>query len=418
MSDFYSLLEEKIEAIRADPNRSRQVVYDLARYALKNKIYGSSPLLTAAQVAQQMIALEAAIALVEAKTAGNDVTSQKKNDPPEIGEVSFSLPDEPAREVASDYDVIRPSGRRNARRDLVVLPPRNLRRDERFADETYTDRFHTPHDSRDLRVSPEAVAVIQMLVNERNSRSRRVLSWIDGLLRVGVIAAIAFAGYVVWSGKLTELLLPVVPAPVEVAKDPPPQPDPAPAEPAMLQPSVPVPTGYGVYAIHQDRLFSLNRAPATPVDPRARHLMQITEPSRSIFADGRLTFAIYRRDLATAAPVSVPVRIAARIAGTLRTGPGGTLVNVRPDVDTWLIYSAGYIFRTHPVPSNPEMILVRPDDPDLVLPPGRYVLLMNDEPYEFSVAGEVTDPRSCVEGFPTPHGPVFHVCKAENKSSG
>jgi hypothetical protein len=434
MADFYSLLEEKVTAIHADPSLSRQVVYDLARYALKNKIYGRNPLLTAAQVNQQMIALEAAIALVEAKLASSDespgnkdVIPRKKDaprkgvSPPEQEKSAIveevAEPEAVSAEAVPDFDVLHPTARRDAHRDLVVLPPRNVRRG-RFAHSDFDD-FEPSRDSRDLRITPEAVAVIQMLVNERNSRSRRVLSWLDGMLRVGVVAAIAFAGYVIWSGKLADFLpaTPPTPASTEIAKETPPAPA-SPAEPAMLQPSVPVPTAYGVYAIHEDRLLGLTRSTVTPVDPRAKHLLQITEPSRSVFADGRLSFAIYRRDLANAAPVSVPVRIAARISSMLRTGPGGTLVTVRPEVDTWLIYSAGYMFRTEPVSANPEMILVRPNDPDFVLPPGRYVLLMNDEPYEFSVAGEVTDPRSCVEGFPTPHGPVFHVCKADNKKSG
>ena len=447
MSDFYSLLEEKIAAIREDPNQSRQVVYDLARYALKNKIYGRDPTLTAAQVNQQMIALEAAIAVIEAKSADRivtlprkDVKKEEKKEPkkeakyvePKIESVSFAMPNEgdsePTRgsaeptpnfsEPAREDD--RPLERKNTRREIVVLPPRNLRRNERFPEEPFDDRYQA-NQGRDLRITPEAVALIQLLVNERNSRSRRVLSWMDGLLRVGVVAAILLGAYAVWSGKIHEYISPAAPPPVEIAKEtPPPPPQQQAAEPdePMLLPGVPMPSGYGVYAIHQDRLFGLSPATAKPVDPRARHLLQITDPSRSVFVDGRVSFAIYRRELANAAPVSIPIRIAAKIASMLRTGPGGTLSAVRPEVDTWLIYSAGYMFRTHPVPGKPEMVLVRPDDPDLVLPPGRYVLLMNDEPYEFSIAGEITDPRSCVEGFPTPHGPVFHVCKSEKKTSG
>lgn len=450
MADFYSLLEEKITAVHANPSLTRQVVYDLARYALKNKIYGRSPLLTAAQVSQQMVALEAAIALIEAKIATadeasasaqdiappkKDATPQKRDFSPPRKDIGTSrletppikepikekvaVPEERPPEAIAAADTGASSKERDPHQDLVVLPPRRVRYDP-FAPTDY-DEFEPSRGSRDLRITPEAIAVIQMLVNERNSRSRRVLSWLDGTLRVAVVAAVAVAGYALWSGRIADFIPAAQtssPAPTEIAKHTPPPPPPPPPEPAMLLPSVPVPTAYGVYAIHDDRLFGLTRSTATPVDPRAKHLLQITEPSRSIFGDGRLSFAIYRRDLANAAPVSVPVRIAARISSMLRTGPGGTLVSVRPDVDTWLIYSAGYMFRTEPVPANPEMILVRPDNPDLVLPAGRYVLLMNDEPYEFSVAGDVSDPRSCVEGFPTPHGPVFHVCKADSKKSG
>lgn len=419
MTDFYSLLEKKIDAIRGDPDQSRQLVYDLARYALKNKIYARDPNLTATQVNEQMIALEMAIALVEAR-ATNQFAGPHKGSKLN-GESDSTPPHEEARPADNqEYDIIRPSARRSAeRRALVVLPPRNLRRDDRFAAGEYEEDYRVTHSGRELRIAPETVALIQLLANERKSKSRRVLSWLDGMFRIAVVAVIGLGGYAVWSGRISEFTALVAPtvvseAPVaETVVPPPPAPPPA---PPMLLPSVPMPKVYGVYAIHNDRLVGLEQVSTTPVDPRTRNLLQITEPSRTIFDDGRLAFTVYRRDLVASAPVTVPIRIAARIASTMRYGPGGTLVNVRPDADTWLIYTAGYDFRVLPVPDNQEMILIRPDDPDLVLPPGRYVLMMNDQPYEFTVAGTITDPRSCVEGIATPRGPVFYVCKtAENR---
>jgi hypothetical protein len=409
MTDFYSLLEQKIDAIRADPGRSRQVVYDLARYALKNKIYGRDPNLTPVQINEQMIALEIAIALVEARATGN-FSADKDTKAREDGS------DAPIEKTAHivEQDLIPPSHHFEGRRDLVVLPPRNVRRNDHRADDDFEEYYSSVRGSRDLRVSPEAVALIQLLVNERKSRSRYALSWLDGLYRIVFLAVIGLGIYLYWTGgteRLAELAgLHTAPElPIEVPVAPPPEPP----VPSMLLGSVARPTVYGVYAIHDNNLVALSVVPTTPVDPRTRHLLQITEPSSTVFADGRLVFTVYRRDLVTSAPETVPVRFAARIASTMRYGPGGTLVTAKPDVESWLIYSAGFNFRVLPVPDDQEMILIRPDDPDLVLPPGRYILLLNDQPYDFTVAGEVTDPRFCVEGVATPRGPVFYVCKEE-----
>jgi hypothetical protein len=166
-----------------------------------------------------------------------------------------------------------------------------------------------------------------------------------------------------------------------------------------------------VYAIYSDRLINLEAVPTDPVDPRKPNLRQIVTPSRSVFPDGRISFTVYQRDLANSAPITVPVRFASTIASTMRFGPGGTLVTVPPEVDTWLIHTAGFDFRVLPVSNNKEMILIRPDNPDFVLPAGRYVLLLNGQPYDFSVAGKVADPRTCVEGTMTNRGPVFYECK-------
>jgi hypothetical protein len=414
MTDFYSLLEKTIKAVRGNPERSRQVVYDLARYALKNKIYARDPNLTAAQVNEQMIALELAIALVEAKATNQFNRSHQgdglndDNDP--------APPHEEARPVdPPEYEVIRPSERRAPeRRALVVLPPRNVRRHERFENDEYDENYRVTQGGRELRIAPETAALIQLLVNERKSKSRKVMSLLDGLFRVAVVAVIGFGIYAFWSGRVAEFAALVLPAPVPappVAEAVLPPPPVTPPPPPMLLPNVPMPKVFGVYAIHEDRLVGLQTVPTTPVDPRTRNLLQITAPSQTVFDDGRLAFTVYRRDLVTSAPEKVPVRFAARIASTMRYGPGGTLVTVKPDVESWLIYTAGFDFRVLPVPDNQEVILIRPSDPDLVLPPGRYVLLLNDQPYDFTVAGNITDPRSCVEGVATPRGPVFYVCK-------
>jgi hypothetical protein len=419
MTDYYSLLQRKINAIRADPNQSRRVVYDLARYALKNKAFAHDPTLTTAQIAEQLRALEAAIARLEAnaqnghaKTNGGRRVNTRRDEEVPASDPAPSSPSE------ADFDVVRqPPRRASHRRDLVVLPPNQPSRYGRDAD--FPDAYHPPAANSQLTLTPETAALIHLLAQERNSTKRRAMFWFDGVFRLVVIALIALGGYAIWSGKLSELAG-ITPPPSRFAE--------VPAAESILAPTVPfVPTAkspassflpemnlpkvYGVYAVYNDRLITLEKVPTEAVDPRKPNLRQITTPSRSVFPDGRVSFTVYQRDLANSAPITVPIRFASTIASTMKFGPGGTLVTVKPEVETWLIHTAGFDFRVLPVQENQEMILIRPDDPDSVLPPGRYVLMLNEQPYDFSVAGNVTDPRACVEGTVTNRGPVFYECR-------
>lgn len=423
MTDFYSLLQRKINAIRADPNQSRRVVYDLARYALKNKAFSHDPTLTAAQIEEQSRALEAAIARLEAsaqnghaKTNGGRRVNTRRDDEVPASDPTPSSPSE------ADFDVIRqPPRRASQRRDLVVLPPNQPSRYGRDAD--FPDAYHQPAANNQLTLTPETAALIHLLAQERNSTTRRAMSWFDGLFRLVVIALIALGAYVIWTGKISELVG-LSPPQSRFAE--------APVAESILAPTVPfvpaaktsapsflpemnLPKVYGVYALYNDRLITLDKVPTEAVDPRKPNLRQITAPSRSVFPDGRVSFSIYQRDLANSAPITVPIRFASTIASTMKFGPGGTLVTVRPEVETWLIHTAGFDFRVLPVQENQEMILIRPDDPDFVLPPGRYVMLLNDQPYDFTVAGKVTDSRACVEGTVTNRGPVFYECRPPDK---
>jgi len=81
-----------------------------------------------------------------------------------------------------------------------------------------------------------------------------------------------------------------------------------------------------------------------------------------------------------------------------------------PATETWIIRSSGYDFRVLPVSDDREMILVRPEDPKFAIPSGRYALMLNGQPYDFVVEGQVTDPAHCVESFPTARGPIFYDC--------
>jgi hypothetical protein len=173
----------------------------------------------------------------------------------------------------------------------------------------------------------------------------------------------------------------------------------------------PLPTAYGVYAISDGRLIALEPAQAKPVDPRAGSQLQIVEPGHNVVAPGKLAFVLFRRDLASSAPEKVALRIAARVAHSMNFDSTGRAVMTTPATETWVIRDQGYNLRVSPVDGNAEMVWLRPEDPELSPPSGRYELMLGTQAYDFVVAGEVTDPAHCVEGVTTVRGLVFNECK-------
>jgi hypothetical protein len=220
---------------------------------------------------------------------------------------------------------------------------------------------------------------------------------------------------------------PVPPAAPPLASVPPPSPSappsasPAPATPsppaapaprvAAVDPSFPQPPAYGVYALVDNKLVELQQVRATPVDPRNAGQLQILEPGRTVVASGKPAFVIFRRDLASHAPEKVPLRVAARVAHAMNFDSTGKAIMTTPMVDTWIIRELGYDLRASPIEGNSEMVKLHADDPALTLPPGRYELMLGGQAYDFTVAGEVTDPAHCVEGVTTVRGQVFNECK-------
>ena len=82
-----------------------------------------------------------------------------------------------------------------------------------------------------------------------------------------------------------------------------------------------------------------------------------------------------------------------------------------PAIHTWLIRDQGYNLRVSPLRDSADMVMLRPEDPELSFSSGRYELMFGGQAYDFLVAGEVTDPAHCVEGVAKPRGPVFYECK-------
>lgn len=185
-----------------------------------------------------------------------------------------------------------------------------------------------------------------------------------------------------------------------------------PAEQADLERTrgFPLPAVYGIYAINEGKLYELNALPGRAPDPRIFMSAVIKTPSQAIIANGRVSFLAYRRDLATSAPDRVGVRVIAKVKRSLAIDATGK-AQVNAVDDTWAIRNTSYEFRVSPVPDSTEMILLRPEDPDFVLPAGRYAMVLNGLSYDFTVAGDVTETAQCLERTVAANGTFYSECR-------
>jgi hypothetical protein len=81
---------------------------------------------------------------------------------------------------------------------------------------------------------------------------------------------------------------------------------------------LPLPTVYGVYAVSGGELHELEPLVGRVPDPRVMISFPIKTPSRNTLPDGKLTFIIYRRDIANSAPDHVAVRVIAKIKRAMK----------------------------------------------------------------------------------------------------
>jgi hypothetical protein len=177
---------------------------------------------------------------------------------------------------------------------------------------------------------------------------------------------------------------------------------PPPAKPATLRP-----TDYGVYAISNDALVNLSLLPGRPPDIRIAVSAALTTPGRTILPNGHPKFIVFRRDRASGIADRAEVRIIAKVAREF----SANAVGQKPSDDMWVIRNVSFPFRSSPVNDNPEMYELHSEDPALELTPGRYALVLRDQAYDFSVEGEAVDPRHCIERIVTSEGTLYSNCK-------
>lgn len=174
--------------------------------------------------------------------------------------------------------------------------------------------------------------------------------------------------------------------------------------------NIPIPTSYGVYAVNHGQLTDLQTLPIRVPDERVGISALFSTPSETTLRDGRLQFVAFRRDLANNAPDRVMVRLVARVMHALTFDAKGhaKLVNVEA---SWGVRSNHYQMQVAPVNDNPEMIIIRPMNPNFVFPAGRYALVLQGSAYDFTVAGQITDTAQCLERTDALNMPVYSECR-------
>lgn len=370
--DFALVLSRMINSVKADPSQLRSVVYELARTKLQETFREGD-----IDEAQAMAsALEIAIKGVE----------------------QFS------------------------RRQEEMLPAAS---NERFVDTRRSD-FNDQYSPPRLGVTADFIENVEPVVTSSNERSRfKTIVTLSYL--VVAVAGISVISY----GSLSRLPI------FSVFRNP----SAATTEPPLVSKSVgsslpsdlttqavsgqkaglyasgtpmsglPLPTVYGVYAVSNGVLSELNALPGRVPDRRVAISSTIDSSSRTILNDGRISFILFRRDLATSAPERLEVRVIAKISRTLSFDKAGR-ARAEPVEDIWTIRNIYHGFRVAPLPENSEMLIARSDTADLVLPAGRYGLVIKGQAYDFTIAGYVSDASQCLERVEAANGSFYAECKS------
>ena len=171
-----------------------------------------------------------------------------------------------------------------------------------------------------------------------------------------------------------------------------------------------IPTMFGVYAISDGKLYPLEVLPGRAPNPRVAISAAISMPSKTILPDRPIKFIVFRRDSATTALNRAEVRVIAKISQATKFDPSGKSIIAKID-ETWAIRNISYLYRTGPYKGQSDMYEVVGDDPDKLLSPGRYALILKDEAYDFSVAGEITDSRQRLESVAAANGTFYTECQ-------
>jgi hypothetical protein len=176
------------------------------------------------------------------------------------------------------------------------------------------------------------------------------------------------------------------------------------------KPPFPLPSDYGVYVLSNGALSELTALSTQVPDKRIAVSTPVNQPSLTTLPDGKARFILFRRDLVGNAPDRIEVRVVARVVRALTFDAKGK-PQLLPVSDTWSIRNVSYEFRVRPVPGNPEMLLVQPDKADFTLAPGRYVLALKGQGYDFTVRGNITELAQCLERTDAANGAFYSECQ-------
>lgn len=370
--EYALILSRMINTVKDDPAEIRATIYEFARAKLKLDTSWAE----AAEKERLASALETAIQGVEAFSARQEQTSLLE-------------PPAPVARIAHD-----PPTAEQPSRSLTTVGPVTPASEDIFTPERARPYAEVRH-VLEVRTAPVGPMLVRFFA--------------------GMLLFAGLAGLAYYKEKLPAIVERLrLPTAADTVAEVPQTTGPAEAKTVVPQqvnpPAFPVPSDYGIYALSNGALSELNALSERVPDRRIAVSTPINRPSRTTLPDGKAKFIIFRRDLAGNAPDRIEVRVVARVARALTFDAKGK-PSVAAVSDAWNIRNLSYEFRVRPIAGNPEMLLVQSENPDFVLPAGRYALVLREQGYDFVVAGAVTDLSQCLERTDAVNGAFYSECK-------
>jgi hypothetical protein len=375
--EYALILSRMINTVKEDPSQIRLTIYEFARARLKLDTSWTDE----AERSRLLAALETAIQGVEDFSVRREEREQLGPPPVPAQIGSARSPAEPA-----------------------PAPMREIHQPGQAPEDTFVPNRAYWH--------PQVLPILDV---RTRSLASTLIRFCIGVVLVGAVAGLALykerAGIDLPSHLLSKLVRPQTNPPIpETPRQASPTIDPKTALASANAVPFPVPSDYGVYALSDSSLSELYLLPERVPDKRIAMSTPVDQPSRTTIPDGKAKFVLFRRDLAGNAPERMEVRVVARVMRALTFDAKGK-PTFSPISDAWNIRNVSYEFRVRPIAGNPEMLLVQPDKTDFTLPPGRYVLVLRDQGYDFTVAGKITEPSQCVERTEAANGTFYSECQ-------
>lgn len=379
--EFALIISRTINALNDDPALLRSSVYELARRTLGKDLFDDDP-----EKGQRLAqALETAIRGVE------DFSARQMGAAGRGGSITGPMSElsETARLIAPQLpaaEIYPPSQHRAAALPIIQMDHPAFESNSArtvFARDIPIKRSRPVWHTALFALGATALVLSAIAVIRDRAGSRSFLASTTAVQQSPAVSAQAGAETA------------AAPAPAAAPPVPPPV------------PGLPLPTTYGNYVLKDGQLAELELLEGQVPDKRVAISSPIQTPSRTILSDGSPTFVIFRRDLATIPTDGIEARVVAKINHTMKVDSQTRQATYTPEA-LWSIRPFTYKFRSAPVPGNPEMMLIKPDN--VVLPPGRYVLALKRQGYDFTVAGKITDPNQCLERTEAANGTFYSAC--------
>jgi hypothetical protein len=403
--DHYAVVAEMVAAVSQDHAQLRQLIYEFARTNLRKDLYRQYEQLGWTGIAAQVLALEAAIDQVEADLASNALATPS---------VADAVPELSADKPTTNTDLVPLP----ASQTSLFVADDNPRELPRFLTSPTYPLRHTlyptivEHDAHSATALYETKPIskfwwgvqlvcalalgvgIYVASNQRATLTFLGLQKLDQTghanLNTETAKASGAAQTITRDGN-DALALPKTP-------------------PRPGIPNLPTPSAYGIYAVSNGQLTELDLLPIKVPDQRVALSTLITTPSRAHLPLGQLQFVVFRRDLANDAPDRVAIRVVAQVARALTFDAAGkpTVANIE---GSWVVRSNAYQMRVAPVEGNSEMIVIRPEHPEVLFPAGRYALVLKGIAYDFTLDGPMTDTAHCLERTDALNAPIYTECR-------